>query len=159
MSEALPNMSVLGGPYTGFSAKQTVTNYKDSESIMTRRILRDSWNGAQAATSINERGRILTPFRAVNNLGDYLSRQNYVCGGSNQIQPNSLVWRNRIGSIISHCDDSGIAAGSGNQRFVSDSSDYVRYKRQSAVSKNYNDAANGGDQHNGSYNAFMRVRS
>jgi hypothetical protein len=162
--ELEPTIPVLGGPYNGYSGRQTVTNYKDSENVMTRRILRDSWNGKQTASTIigadeTEYGRILTPFRAVNNLGDYLSRQNYVCGGPNQIQPNSMVWRNRISSIISNCDESGIAAGSGNQRFVSDSSDYIRYKRQSAVSTNYNDSKNGGDQSNGSYTSLMRVRS
>ena len=33
-----------GGPFTGFSARQTVLNYKDNQQATTRKILRDVWN-------------------------------------------------------------------------------------------------------------------
>ena len=93
-------MTVLGGPYNGYSTVQTVNNYKDSEQTMTRRILRNSWNTKQATGTVNGNKRIITPFRAVNNLGDFLSRQNYVCGGANQVNASKPVWKNRIGSIL-----------------------------------------------------------
>ena len=150
--------SILGGGIQGISPVQTIDNYKDSEQTMIRGKLRRAWNTQNAELSINNVNRVITPFRAINNLGDYLSRQNYVCGGANQVNANKPGWKNRIGSIISHCDNTGIAAGAGNQRFVSDSSDYIEYKKQLAVHRNYNDSKNGGDQSNASYAPRMAVR-
>ena len=150
---------VLNGPYNGYSPKQTMNNYKDSDQVMTRRILRGSWNTQNAVGTINGHKRILTPFRAVNNLGDFLVRQNYVCGGANQINRTFPGGRQgAMGSIISRCDGSGVPGASCNPKFVSDSSDYVTYKRQMAINNNYNDSTNGGDQHNASYVPLMRVR-
>jgi len=148
----------LGGPYQGYSPQQTLTNYKDSNIVMTRRILRTSWNTQNATGYVNGKQRKITPFRAINNLGDFLNRQNYVCGGPNQVNADKPGWKSRIGSIISHCDGTGVPAGSGNMRFVPDSSDYTTFRRQQAINRNYNDLKNGGDLHNGSYEAFMRVR-
>uniref|UniRef100_A0A6C0DQ55 Uncharacterized protein n=1 Tax=viral metagenome TaxID=1070528 RepID=A0A6C0DQ55_9ZZZZ len=148
----------LGDGIQGISPIQTINNYKDSEQSMIRRKLRTSWNNVNSQESINEIPRIITPYRAVNNLGDYLSRQAYVCGGSNQVNASKPGWKSRIGSIISQCDETGIAAGAGNQRFVSDSSDYITYKKQLAVQKGYNDSKNGGDQSNGSFVSLMSVR-
>ena len=150
--------TVLGGPYNGYSTKQTITNYKDSDQTAIRSILRSSWNTQQAGGTINGNKRVITPFRAVNNLGDFLSRKNYVCGGSNQVNASKPGWKGHIGSILSQCDGTGVAAGSGNMRHVPDSSDYIRYKKQNAINNTYNDSSNGGDQSNGSYVAFMRVR-
>ena len=150
--------AVLGGPFNGYSPQQTITNYKDSDVVMTRRILRSSWNTQNATGTVNGNKRIITPFRAVNNLGDFLSRKNYVCGGSNQVNASRPGWKSRIGSIISQCDGTGVDAGSGNMRYVADSSDYIRYRRQRAVNVNYNDVKNGGDESNGSYVAFKMVR-
>ena len=65
----------LGGPFPGFSAKQTVLNYKDGQQTTTRFILRTGWNTAYAKGTYNGRSRVTTPFRAVNNAGDFLSRK------------------------------------------------------------------------------------
>ena len=149
---------VLGGPYNGYSPVQTINNYKDGEQTTIRSILRKSWNGQNASGTVNGHKRVITPFRAVNNLGDFLARQNYVCGGPNQVNADRPGWKSRIGSIISRCDETGVPAGSGNMRFVSDSSDYITYKKQRAIVSNYNDSKNGGDNSNGSYVALFRVR-
>ena len=148
--------SVLGGPFNGYSGKQTVTNYKDSEQTMSRRVLRSAWNTRYATGTVNGQSRIITPFRAVNNLGDFLSRTNYVCGGPNQVNKSKPGLR--IGSIISACDSTGVEGSTCNPRFVPDSSDYIRFKKQQAMNKNYNDSKNGGDESNGSYVALMGVR-
>lgn len=148
--------SVLGGPFNGYSGKQTVTNYKDSEQTMSRRVLRSAWNTRYATGTVNGQSRVITPFRAVNNLGDFLSRTNYVCGGPNQVNKSKPGLR--IGSIISACDATGVEGYSGNPKFVSDSSDYIRFRKQQAMNKNYNDSKNGGDESNGSYVALMGVR-
>jgi len=148
----------LGGPFQGYSPQQTLLNFKDSEQVMTRRILTKSWNGDGAVGVSNEKKRIITPFRAINNLGDFLSRTNYVCGGSNQINKTYPGRQGPIGSIISRCDNSGVAAAVCNGRFVPDASDYITFKKQRALNQNYNDLANGGDQSNASYVNLMAVR-
>lgn len=143
----------LGGPFQGFSAQQTITNYKDSENVMTRGILRRSWN-----TNAYSKKRITTPFRAVNNLGDYLGRQNYVCGGPNAVNASKPGRKSAIGSALSFCDGTGIPASSCNTKFVSDSSDYTTFKKRNAMNSNYNDLKNGGDWNHGSYVPSMAVR-
>jgi len=145
------------GPYNGFSAKQSVLNYKDGEQSMIRKQLRTAWNTKQAANSINGKGRIITPFRAVNNSGDYLSRQNYVCGGPNPNHLHRGGISQRFGSILSRCDGSGIAAASGNVKYVPDSSEYIRYRKQRAINNNYNDLKNGG-YNNAAYTSIMAIR-
>jgi len=86
--------TVLGGPYNGYSGKQTITSKRDNEGVMTRRILRSSWNTPQAATQTE----ITSPFKAINNLDN-------------------------------------------NRKFVSDSSDFIRFRKQRAINRNYNDSS------------------
>lgn len=146
-----------GGPYNGWSPQQTIGNEKSSEQIMARRVLLKSWNTAYASGTYNEKSRIVTPFRAVNNLGDFLQRQNYVCGGPNQVNADKPGWKGRIGSIISNCDGTGVPSSTCNVKYVPDSSDYIKFKKLQAQNRNYNDLKNGGYQ-NSSYVAVMSVR-
>ena len=146
-----------GGPYNGWSPQQTIGNEKSSEQIMARRVLLKSWNTAYASGTYNEKSRIVTPFRAVNNLGDFLQRQNYVCGGPNQVNADKPGWKGRIGSIISNCDGTGVPSSTCNVKYVPDSSDYIKFKKLQAQNRNYNDLKNGGYQ-NSSYVALMAVR-
>jgi hypothetical protein len=124
---------------------------------MARRILVKSWNTAYANGTYNNKSRIVTPFRAVNNLGDFLQRKNYVCGGPNQVNASKPGWKGRIGSIINSCDDSGIPSSTCNVKYVPDSSDYISFKKLQAQNRNYNDLKNGGYQ-NSSYVALMAIR-
>jgi len=151
-------MSNLGGGLPGISPVQTVNSFKNSGDVMSRRIIRNSWNGAYASGVVNEKKRLITPFRAVNNSGDFLGRVNYICGGSNQVNASKPGWKGRIGSIISRCDGTGVPSSTCNVKFVADSSDYITYKRQNAVSKTYNDSKFGGDESNASYSPLMAVR-
>ena len=148
----------LGGGIQGKSPKQTYTNYKSSESTMIRRVLVKSWNTAYATGLVNGKKRTITPFRAINNSGDYLSRLNYSCGGPNPTSASKPGWKNHIRNLISNCDGTGIPASSTNVKFVPDSSDYVTFKKQQAINKTYNDRSFGGDEHHGSYVAVMGVR-
>ena len=150
--------AVLGGPMNGYSPQQTITNFKDSEQAMTRRILRTSWNTQYARGTVNGYGRRIGAFRAVNNLGDFLSRQNYVCGGPNAINADKPGWKRRVGAVMSHCDSTGVPASSCNTKFVPDSSDYIRFRKQMAINRNYNDIKNGGDQAHASYAPRIGVR-
>ena len=151
-------MSNLGGGFKGISPKQTVNNYKDSSQVMTRRILSNSWNGAYASGTVNGYKRVTTPFRAVNNLGDFLARPDYICGGPNQVNASKPGMKGRIGSIISQCDGTGIPSSTCNVKFVPDSSDYITYKKQRAIGQTYNDNKFGGDESNASYVPLMAVR-
>jgi hypothetical protein len=125
----------------GISPKQTITSFKHSEQAQSREVLRRSWNQMYASGTVNNKERVLTPFRAVNNLGDFLGRKNYVCGGPNQVNASKPGWKGHIGSILSNCDNSGVEGASCNPKFVSDSSDYVRFRKLRAMNKNYNDTA------------------
>ena len=145
-------MSSLGGGIQGISVKQTSNSVRNSDHVMARRILRSSWNNSNVTS-----GRKIGAFRAVNNLGDVLNRQNYSCGGPNQVNSRPGIHGNDGGSIPQQCDGTGVAAASCNPKFVADSSDYIKFRKQRALSQNYNDSKFGGDQSNASYSAMMRV--
>ena len=147
------NFNILGGPFNGYSPKQTVTNYKDSGVINMRRVLR-TWSTVNVASSINNRGRLLTPFRAANNLGDFLGRKNYVSGGPNPQSASRPGYSRLIGSIHTNADSTGIMGASCNPKFVADSSDYIKFKRQVATNRNFNDLSFGG--YNNS--AYSRIK-
>jgi hypothetical protein len=152
-------VSPLGGGLPGISPKQTINNKKDSEQTAIRSILRRAWNTQYATNDVNGYGRAIGEFKAVNNIGDYLSRQNYACGNiPNATRPNIVNWGTSLGSIIKHCDGTGVPCSNTNTRFVPDSSDYTTYRKQRAINRNYNDATNGGDQNNASYVAMLAVR-
>ena len=151
---------VRGGGIRGFIARQTIDTDNDSSYARTRFALRDSWN-TKYVNQLGENKRIITPFRAVNNAGDILSRKDYSCGGptqSFQSRPGMNGLRQRFGAIQSNCDDSGIPAAACNGKYVYDSSDYITYLKQQAVNRNYNDYSNGGDQSNASQSAWRAVR-
>jgi hypothetical protein len=154
------NRSNLGGPYNGYSPQQTINNFKDSSQVMTRRILRDAWNTSYATGKVNGHTRVTTPFRAVNNSGDFLGRVQYSCGGPNPINPGKpgIAWKGIMGTMWKNCDGTGVPASSCNTRFVPDSSEYITFKRQQAINQNYNDYSNGGDDHNASYVPLKAVR-
>jgi len=105
-----------------------------SDHAISRRILVDSWNTPYADGHYNGQTSSIGGFRRVNNLGDFLGRVNYSCGGPNQTQPSRPGMRSIIGSIPNTCDGSYIPPSSTNVKFVSDSSDYIRYKK--LMSKN-----------------------
>ncbi len=121
------------------SNRQTNAKKTDSTDALSRKLIRSAWNNENAVGLINGRKRVVTPFRAVNNSGDFLARENYICNGPNQLKSAKPGLSNRMGSILSSCDGTGIDAASTNVKFVADSSDYVRYKKQRAVVRNYDD--------------------
>jgi hypothetical protein len=149
--------SNLGGPYQGFSSKQTITNYKTSETTAMRRVLRMGWNTAYARGAVNGQTRVITPFRAVNNSGDFLARKNYSSGGPNPTNASRPGYARKIGSIWSNTDATGVPASSCNVKFVADSSEFTKFRKQQANNRNYNDASQGGYT-NSAYSSLMRVR-
>lgn len=137
-------MTSLGGGIQGISPRQTNTNYKNSEQIMSRTILRKSWNTPYATGSVNNIKSKITPFRAINNLGDFLSRQYYCSGGPSQVQANKPGYKSIIGSMNVQNDGTNIPSSTCNVKYVSDSSDYVKFKKLRAINQTYNDNKFGG---------------
>jgi hypothetical protein len=66
--------------------------------------------------------------------------------------------RGAFGSITSQCDGTGVPAAACNIKYVYDSSNYTRFKKQSAMAKNYNDIASGGDDSNTSQSTIRHIR-
>jgi len=95
-----------------------------------------------------------TPFRVSMNAGDLLLRQK-VGGGHNQIKGSVGIGQYRYSLGLVDSVHSGDGA-SGNQHYVYDSSDYIRFKRLKAKQFNYNDTSFGGSN-NGAYTAIMAV--
>jgi hypothetical protein len=155
---AVGQVANLGGGINGISGRQTINGYKNYDNVTTRTVLRRAWNTQFARGNVNGHERVTTPFRAVNNSGDFLSRVNYICGGPNQVNASYPGWKSRIGSIISQCDNTNIPSSTCNVKFVADSSDYSRFKREQAQNYTYNDIKDGGDESNASYVNLMRVR-
>jgi hypothetical protein len=147
-----------GGPANGYSPTQTNLNKKDSESTMHRRVLRDVWNTRYVTDKINGKDRAVTPFRAVENLGDYLGRVNYSCGGPNPQSAKKPGYGRLIGNVPKHCDTTGIPPSTCNPKFVPDSSEYIRYRKLRAINHTYNDLSYVGNASNGQYSALIGVR-
>ena len=150
--------STLGGGIQGIAPKQTITNYKGGDQVISRKIVVKSWNTPYATGSFNGRNRVVTPFRAVTNSGDFLARVEYTCGGPNPTNADKPGWKSRIRNMLSNCDGSGVPASSCNVKFVADSSDYARFKKDRAINQLYNDSTFGGDQSHASYAPLMGVR-
>ncbi len=163
-----------GGAIRGYMPNATVDTdktYPDYEHI--RFTLKQAWNTTYPSQlrASNLTKSITTPFRAVNNSGDLLSRLNYSCGGtcqSFQSRPGLSGLKQRFGSIQSTCVPSAtysnlqlnekIPAAACNVKYVYDSSDYTTYLKQRAVNKNYNDLSNGGDDNRASQSAMRAIR-
>ena len=163
-----------GGAIRGYMPQTTQNvdkRYPEFEHI--RFTLKNSWNTTYPSQlrRDNLKQPITTPFRAVNNAGDLLSRENYSCGGtcqSFQSRPGLKGLRQRFGSIKDTCVPSAaynslqlinnIPAAACNVKYVYDSSDYVTYLKQKAVNKNFNDLSYGGDQSNTSQSTIRAIR-
>jgi hypothetical protein len=134
--------------------------------------LRNSWNTTyKSELRASNKKQIITPFRAVTNSGDLLSRDNYSCGGpcqSFQSRPQIKGLRQHLGSVSKSCTPSAlytenqiapqVPAAACNVKFVYDSSDYTTYLKQRAMVKNYNDRTFGGDSSNASQSAYRAIR-
>jgi len=168
------NPASSGGAIRGYMPQQTQNvdkRYPEFEQI--RFTLKNAWNTTYPSQlrRDNLSKPITTPFRAVNNAGDLLSRLNYSCGGTCQTpqsRPGLNGLKQRFGSIQDTCVPSAvysplqllsnIPASACNVKYVYDSSDYITYLKQKAVNKNYNDLTYGGDQSNTSQSAIRAIR-
>jgi len=98
-----------GGAINGYMAKQIQTvdkRYPEFEHI--RFTLKNAWNTTYPSQlkANNLKQSITTPFRAVNNAGDLLARENFACGGSCQSfqsRPGLHGLRQRFGGTGTSC--------------------------------------------------------
>jgi len=141
-------------PATGLC---TDKRYPEYEQI--RFSLVQAWNTKYPAQLRNAGlKRVVTPFRAVNNSGDLLCRQNYSCGGSSQVAQSRPGLRGlKLGSIFSNCDGTGVPAATCNPKYVYDSSNYTTFLKQQALNKNFNDSSFGGDNNRANQSALRAV--
>lgn len=177
----LKNISGIGYPYNGPGPKlgggmpgrmpPPIIGHDNSASFSrTRFLLKDSWNTTSYSGSSNAK-RIATPFRAINNAGDLLSRENYSCGGTCQTfqsRPGLHGLGNRFGSTAGSCIpsvvwnatqlDRKIPSSTCNVKYVYDGSDYTRFKKNQASNRNYNDRSFGGDDYNSTQSVIKRMR-
>ena len=162
-----------GGAIRGYMPQQTQNvdkQYPEFEQI--RFTLKNAWNTTYPSQLRRDKVSrpITTPFRAVNNSGDLMSRSNYSCGGSCQTfqsRPGLKGLKTHFGSIQNSCVPpvaynslqllSNIPASACNVKYVYDSSDYVTYLKQKAVNKNYNDLSYGGNDSNASQSALRAI--
>jgi len=161
---------LLGGGFKGRMPQPLVDHDNSDSFAQTRFTLRDAWNTTSFSGSSNPK-RMITPFRAVNNAGDLLCRQSYSCGGSCQTfqsRPGMFGLRHRFGSTSDSCKadifwtanqiDIKVPSSTCNGKYVYDSSDYIRFRKNQAVNKNYNDRAFGGNESSGSQVAYRAAR-
>jgi hypothetical protein len=160
----------LGGGLPGLMPQPLIDHDNSNMFARTRFTLRDSWNTTSYSGSSNPK-RIITPFRAVNNAGDLLSRENFSCGGSCQTpqsRPGLNGLRQRFGSTSTSCQqsvdwsslqlDNNIPSSTCNVKYVYDGSDYTRFKKDQAVNRNYNDRSFGGNDNNAAQSAIRHIR-
>ena len=138
----------LGGGLPGLMP-QPVVDHDNSDLFARERFtLREAWNTTFYSGSSYPK-RMVGPFRAVNNAGDLLSRQNYSCGGScqtPQTRPGLNGLRTHFGHTSIECRpsviwspsqiDPKIPSSTCNVKFVYDGSDYTKFRRNQAINRN-----------------------
>jgi len=164
-----------GGAIRGYMPQTTINvdkRYPEFEQI--RFTLKNAWNTtypSQLRAANLPKRTITTPFRAVNNAGDLLSRENFSCGGSCQSfqsRPGLRGLNIRFGATSISCTPStaynslqlnrSVPSATCNVKWVYDSSDYITYLKQKAVNNNYNDLSYGGDDYKSSQSAQRAIR-
>ena len=165
----------LGGGIQGYMPQAVITTEKGSYGTndfgTIRFTLREAWNTTYPAQlKAAKKKSIITPFRAVTNSGDLMSRENYVCGGSCQSfqsRPGMYGLKQRFGATSKECNGTfysyyqiapSIPSATCNVKYVYDGSDYTTYLKQKAINKNYNDLTFGGDNDNASQSASRAIR-
>ena len=155
----------LGKGIPGFIPQRLVDTEVGYEEYMNDRdIVVEGWNTNYRREKVSYSGvpaRAITPFRAVNNAGDLLSRKYYTCGGpcqTFQSRPGLFGLKQRFGAVMLQCDGTGVEAAACNTKYVYDSSDYSRYLKQRAINQTYNNLSNGGNNSSGAQVAWRGIR-
>lgn len=164
------NGPYLGGGMRGYVPQSVLTNYRTDEFAINRFYLKNAWNTTSESGSSNPK-RIIGSFRAVNNAGDLLCRQNYSCGGTCQTpqsRPGLHGLSNHFGNVSASCTpsvvwslnqvDPRIPASACNTKFVYDGSDYIKFKKDQAINRNFNDRSFGGNDYSGAQSVIRAIK-
>lgn len=117
----------------------SATNSQKNGYIMAaRRTVVKSWDNQFAGSTYGSENRKQTPFRAVTSSGDYLVRENYVCGGSTPYYQSRPGIARMLDPLRNVCDSTGVPTTNANKGFVYRSSDYIQFKAQKELGKRYN---------------------
>jgi len=105
---------------------------------------------------------VITPFRRFFNAGDTAGSKNSASSAFlgrpiDQIGSSSMV--SRLHARHDGVNNQGTAFYTGNQKYVYDSSNYVKFKKLQAISRNYNDSSFGGAGASTVKQVLSRVRS
>jgi hypothetical protein len=105
--------------------------------------------------------QIITPFRRYFNAGDTAGTINSAPSAllgrpTDQVGGSSMV--SRLHAPHNGVNNQGQAFYTGNQKYVYDSSNYVRFKKLQAMNRNYNDSSYGGAGASTVLQALARVR-
>lgn len=161
--------SVLGGGIPGSRPGAGFANSSFcSEDALKRKILRKAFKTNNVKVPGATIRSTTGPFRSAFNQGDVLSRAYQTCGGPNQVNDvNSSKLRLSMGGCVSRKDCQTVTMGvtpsqvplyCGNQKYVSDSSLFTKFKGLSMINKTYNDKSFGGDESNGSASVLLNIR-
>lgn len=106
--------------------------------------------------------QVITPFRRFFNAGDTAGSKNSATSSLlgrpiNQLGSSSMV--SRLHAPQDGLSNQGTAFYTGNQKYVYDSSNYVRFKKLQAISRLYNDSSFGGENGTTIKQALTRVRN
>jgi len=152
---AMPKGGLLGGGAGGSRGSNS-----GMEGGQERELSRVTLRRVLGHTRFPGNPNVITPFRRYFNAGDTNGTVNSypskLLGVNNQVRSSSMVSRLHANGGGNHFGD---AYFSGNQKYVYDSSNYVRYKKLFAVNKNYNDSSFGGASGSSVAEALRRVRS
>lgn len=159
----MPGYSRLGKGLKGSAPQWQQNDVHTFQDVEQQRFsIVNAWNtqykGQLIASKLH---RIITPFRAVTNSGDILSRKYYSCGGpcqTFQSIPGVYGLSQRFGAIQYNCDKTLVPAAACNVKYVYDSSDYSTYLKQKAIVNNYNDLTYGGDDYHSGQVAYKAIR-
>lgn len=162
------NPSSLGGGVPGKVEMSFGNTLTGSDVALKRRILRKAFKTNKLKKNNKEISSMCGPFRSANQLGEPLTRKYASCGGCNQVNDtNSNVLNSSLGDGVSNKDcglivqeftTTEVPLASGNNKYVSDSSEFTRFKHLKSVNLTYNDKSGGGDDHNASYSFLNNLR-
>lgn len=164
-----PVINVANGTWPNVKGSAVVIPYPGesfSERSRNRFFLRDVWNFNLKSKPTNPLPKIGS-FRLVMNAGDPLSRVGYSCGGPNMISTRPSIPNLTTkdgGQSTTDCDGTGIEPSTCNVKYVYDSSDFIRYKKLTAINRGYAGLGkgfgnySGGGANNGAQVAFRRAR-
>ena len=175
MSNPKSNPSSLGGGMPGIAnkligggANSTSGSGMVGGSTRSRNrfTLREAWNGSAASGKVNNKPVSATPFRAVNNAGDLMTRVAFTSGGSNQVNTGRIkLAANGSARVLggnlkisSFPNPNNLPSANTNVKWVYDGSDYTKFKKQQAQNRNYNDYSFGGDTRSNTLIALGKVR-